>query len=117
MTNKEIVTQINDAFTKGDVEGFLNHCTEDLVWNMFGDTRNEGKENIRKWMNSNEGNCEPPVFSVDNLFGEGDLVACDGDMTMKTAEGKEWKGRYCDLYRFDNGKVKELRSYVIENKN
>ncbi len=115
-TNKEIVNQINDAFANSDVESFLTHCTENVVWHMYGDQSIEGKENIRQFMKSHEGPSDPPVFVIDNVFGEGDRVACDGGMTMKTADGNYWKGRYCDLYIFEGGKVKEMRSYIVESK-
>ncbi|MGD9628858.1 MAG: nuclear transport factor 2 family protein [Pyrinomonadaceae bacterium] len=113
--NIAIVNEINDAFTRNDIDGFLAHCTEDLYWNMAGDSEHTGKSSIREWMKQMEGH-EPPKFSVDAIFGDGDHVACHGEMTMKNADGNEGKYSYCDVYTFKGDKVSELRSYVVAHK-
>lgn len=113
--NIAIVKEINDAFTKNNIEGFLDHCTEDLYWNMAGDSEQRGKDSIRKWMGQMEGH-EPPKFSVDGIFGDGDRVACHGEMTMKDTQGMEGKYSYCDVYTFKGDKVSALRSFVVAHK-
>lgn len=114
-SNKEIVKAINEAFTKGDVEGFLLHCEEDFTWDMTGENVTQGKQQIRESMaGMNADNA--PDFSVDNMIAEGDWVVCDGAMQMTMPDGKEWKGRYCDMYRIVDGKVREMKSYIVENK-
>lgn len=114
-TNIETVSKINEAFTRNDVEGFLLHCREDLYWNMAGDTEKKGKESIREWMKQMEGH-EAPKFTVDAIFGDSSHVACHGEMTMKDPEGKEGRYSYCDVYTFADGKVTELRSFVVAHK-
>lgn len=116
MTNKEIVTQVNEAFTRGDMEGFLAYCTDEVVWHMMGDYRAEGKQTILDWMRSHDGPECLPLFTVENFLAEGDVVVCDGEMTMAVEGNPNWKGRYCDVYNFENGKIKQLRSYIIEEK-
>ncbi|CAN5207647.1 hypothetical protein BH09BAC1_BH09BAC1_03750 [soil metagenome] len=114
-TNKEIVAKVNEAFTKGDVEAFLACCAEDFTWDMVGDFKSTDKKAVREFM----GDMKPgdaPTFTVDAVIGEGDRVVCDGDMQMKTKEGKDWKGRYCDMYIIKDGLVQELKSYVVEYK-
>ena len=113
--NKQIVEKINDSFTKGNTEGFLENCSEDIVWSMIGETKKEGKTAIREWMSQMEG-MEPPKFTVDEIIAEGDSVACRGDMTMKDEKGVEGNYSYVDFYRFQNGKVAELNSYVVKHK-
>ena len=113
--NIAIVKEINDAFTRNEIEGFLAHCTEDLVWYMAGEKPQKGKAAIREWMGKMEGH-EPPKFTVDSIFGDDNNVACCGDMTMKNADGKEGKYSYCDVYTFQGDKVAELRSYVVAHK-
>ena len=117
MTEKNIaiVKEINDAFTRNDTEGFLSHCSEDLYWNMAGDTEKKGKSAIREWMKQMDGH-EAPKFTVDAIFGDANHVACHGEMTMKNAEGKEGKYSYCDVYTFSGDKVTELRSFVVAHK-
>ena len=113
--NIAIVNEINDAFTRNDIEGFLAHCTEDLYWSMAGDSEHKGKGSIREWMNQMDGH-EAPKFTVEAIFGDGDHVACHGQMTMKDKEGEEGKYSYCDVYTFTGDKVSELRSFVVAHK-
>lgn len=113
--NIAIVKEINSAFTNNDTEGFLAHCSEDLYWNMAGDTEQKGKAAIREWMKQMDGH-EAPKFTVDAIFGDESHVACHGEMTMKDPEGKEGKYSYCDIYTFVGDKVTELRSFVVAHK-
>lgn len=113
--NKQIVEKINESFTKGNTEGFLEQCTEEVVWSMAGETRKEGKTAIREWMSQMEG-MEPPKFTVDEIIAEGNSVACRGDMTMKDEKGVEGKYSYVDFYRFRDSKVAELTSYLVKHK-
>lgn len=110
---KEIVDKINETFTKGDTEGFLSYCADDVKWNMVGETSVTGKESVRQFMAHMEG-CEPPSFTVDAMAADGEYVAAQGDMTMKDENGNVNDYRYCDFYRFSDGKIVELNSYVIK---
>lgn len=114
-SNKNIVNEVNEAFSNNKVEDFLKHCADDIVWRMIGEKTTTGIKEIREWMSQMEG-CEPPVFSVDETVAEGDSVICRGDMTMKDQEGVEGKYAYCDSYQFKNGKIARLDSYVIKIK-
>ena len=110
--NKEIVEKVNAAFARGDIEGFLSFCTDDVTFAMVGDKTSKGKDAIRSWMAS--GPQEPPSFSVDDVIGEGDIVMARGNMTMKNKEGKPESYAYCHTYRFRGGQIAELKAYVIK---
>lgn len=112
-TNKQIVEKVNAAFAENNPEVFLGFCKDDVKWNMVGDEIRTGVDTIREWMKS-MGDMEPPKFTVENLFGEGDIVAANGDMTMKNKEGKDESYSYCDVYKFEDGKIAELTSYVVK---
>ena len=111
---KEIVKDVNDAFAANEIERFLNHCSEDVVWRMVGETRKTGRESIREWMSQMEGS-EPPKFTVEEMIAEGNSVVCRGNMTMKGEDGVEGKYSYCDAYRFSGDKIVQLDSYVVKN--
>lgn len=113
--NKEIVKKINDSFTAGNTDGFLEHCADNVVWNMVGDKETSGKKAIKEWMSQMEG-MEPPKFTVDKIIAEGDSVVCYGDMTMKGEDGNEGTYSYCDVYAFSGDKVSELQSFVVKHK-
>ena len=109
--NKDVVQQINDAFARNDVEGFLVHCTEDMVWNMIGHPQARGKAAIRQFMKSAPS--EPPKFSIDTVVAEGDVVTVIGEMSMKE-DGQNVPYAYCDVWRFSGAKVAELKAFVIK---
>jgi ketosteroid isomerase-like protein len=110
--NKEIVEKVNASFAEGDVEGFLSNCADDVVWTMVGNKTTRGTNAIREWLASMD--MEPPKFTVDNIIAEGDFVTAYGDMTMKEKDGKAVPYAYCDIYRFRDGKIVELNSFVIK---
>jgi uncharacterized protein len=102
-TNKETLEQANAAIAKGDFEGFLTLCTEDTVWTFEGDRTLRGKAAVRQWMAATYK--EPPKFRVDRMIAEGDFVVALGEIGQHA---------YCDVWRFREGKMAELRAFVIE---
>ena len=110
--NKQIVENVNASFAEGGAERFLSHCADDVIWTMVGDKTTKGKKAIREWLALMD--IEPPRFTVDNIIGDGDFVTAYGDMTMKDKDGKVIPYAYCDIYRFRDGKIVELSSFVIK---
>lgn len=112
LTNKAILEKANAAVTAGDNEGFLYFCTDDTKWTFVGDKTLEGKEAVREYMAT--AYLEPPQFMVENLIAEGEFVTAVGSISMKDENGKMVDYSYCDVWRFRDGKMAELRAFVIE---
>ena len=112
--NKAILTQANAAVVKGDHEAFLSHCTDDVEWTFVGDKTLKGKEAVRQYMKASY--VEPPRFRVDHLIAEGDFVTAVGDIDMKDESGRMVHSAYCDVWRIRDGKLAELRAFVVEIK-
>jgi uncharacterized protein (TIGR02246 family) len=110
--NKTILEKANAAVTEGDNEGFLSYCTEDTEWVFVGDRILQGKEAVRQWMAT--AYAEPPKFSVENLIAEGDFVTAIGKISMKDENGETSNYLYCDVWRFRDGKMAELKAFVIK---
>jgi len=110
--NKEIVAKADAAFAEGNIEGFLSLCSEDVEWTMVGAQFMKGKDAIRQWLTSMKS--EPPKFTFVNVIAEKDFATAHGDLTMKDNDGKLVPYSYCDIYRFRNDKIVELRSFVIK---
>ncbi|WP_229311860.1 nuclear transport factor 2 family protein [Larkinella rosea] len=110
--NKSILEKANLAISKGDNEEFLSHCTEDTQWDFVGDRILQGKEAVRQWMTT--AYAEPPKFRVDNLIAEGDFVTAIGKISLKDESGELASYSYCDVWRFRNGKMAELKAFVIK---
>lgn len=110
--NKAVLRQANAAVAAGDNEGFLSFCADDIVWSTVGGETLRGKEAVRAWMV--KGYAEPPKFTVRDLVAEGDTVVAIGEIESKDDEGKPVQNAYCDIWRFWDGKMVELRAFVIE---
>ena len=57
---------------------------------------------------------EPPKFMVENLIAEGEFVTALGTISMKDEDGKMVDYSYCDVWRFRDGKMIELKAFVIK---
>lgn len=110
--NKATLQKANAAVTKGDNEGFLAFCAEDIRWSVVGGETLKGKAAVREWMKANY--TEPPKFSVDTLVAEGDYVVALGEIDSHDTDGRPIHSRYSDVWRFRDGKMVELRAFVIE---
>lgn len=109
--NKATLREGNEAISRGDHEGFLALCTEDTAWTFVGDRTLRGKDAVRRYMA--EAYREPPVFDVHRLIAEGDFVTALGEITLKDESGKATRYAYCDVWRFQDGRMAELRAFVI----
>jgi uncharacterized protein len=113
--NKQLIEKLNAAWTAGDTEGLLRYYAEDVVWTIAGELTLNGLPAVREFMAPTEGH-EPPLISVDKMVAEGDSVICYGEMTMGGTPECAGTYSYCDVYTIMNGKVSELRSFVIKHK-
>lgn len=111
MNNKTVLETANAAILRGDHETFLTFCTESVQWIFVGDRVLSGKEEVRRYLA--ETYKKPPKFDVDFMIGEGDYVTAVGKISF--SENDEWtEYDYCDVWRFENGLMAELRAFVIE---
>jgi ketosteroid isomerase-like protein len=110
--NKAILQLANAAVAKGDYDGFLSYCTEDVEWTFVGDQTLKGKEAVRRYMNSTY--IEPPNFVVDQLIAEGDFITAIGKIDLRDETGKTTHSAYCDVWRLRDGKLAELKAFVLE---
>ena len=112
-TKKEIVEKVNAAFAQNNLEGFLTHCVDDVVFTIVGDQSVKGKEAIRLWMSSMMG-AQPPSINIQNIVSEGDFATAIGEMTMKEQDGTPGSYGFCDVYRFRGDKIVELKGFVVK---
>jgi uncharacterized protein len=112
--NKTLLQKANAAIAKGDIDGFLAHCTDDTEWTFVGQQTLLGKEAVRQYMK--EAYIHPPRFDVAEMIAENDLVTAMGNLTLTGPDGKETHYAYCDVWRFRGDLIAELRAYVVQIK-
>lgn len=111
-THKAMLHKANAAITRGDHEGFLACCTDDTQWTFVGERTLSGKQAVREWMATTYK--EPPRFEVHRLIADGDFLTALGEITLKDEAGKATRSAYCDVWRFRDGRMAELRAFVVE---
>ena len=109
----EIIDKINKSFQNDDPETFLDFCAEDFEWSMVGEGSHKGKDAVRKWMSEMDKHESPEIHNT-KVISNGEEAASNGEMSMKNADGENVKYSYCDIYKFQNEKVIELKSFVVK---
>ena len=112
MKNITILHTANEFIAKGDYESFLAYCTAETKWVFIGERILHGKEEVRAYLK--EFYQEPPVFDVEKSIAEGDFVMVTGEIRLRNKDGKYDYFDYCDIWRFEDGKMAELKAFVIE---
>ncbi len=110
-SNKVVLEEANAEISKGNFEGFLSSCSDDIIWTMIGDETLRGKQAVRSWMKSTY--AKPPVFAAENFISENDYVTVYGDIAIESKDGQVTRSLYCDVWRFRDGKMIELSAYAI----
>lgn len=111
--NKAILLAANAAVEKGDIEGFLQFCAEDIEWETVGEAVIKGKPALRQWMK--QAYAQPPRFSVTDLVAENDMVVALGSITSQDNAGRDVLNFYSDVWRFRDGKMVALRAFVVSS--
>lgn len=112
MNHKTTLENANKAIIQGDHETFLDYLTDDIRWNFVGDQILFGKEQIGRYLEQTYR--KPPKFDVENIISEGDYLTAVGKISIADAEDEWVEYRYCDIWRFENGKMAELTAFVIK---
>ena len=111
MKNKEIVKSVIQSFLKVDVENALIHMTDDvrMGWPGYFSLK-PGKNAIREFYKD-----IPQILSseIEFLVEEGDVVIGNGKMTARHDNDEIKNSFFCDVYKLENGKVKEIKSHVV----
>ncbi|MCH5719087.1 nuclear transport factor 2 family protein [Niabella hibiscisoli] len=111
MDNKEILLRANAEIDKGNYEGFLEYCTDDTRWIFVGEQTLQGKAAVLKYMK--DAYLQPPRVTVENFVVEGDYLIVYGTIALLN-EAQNWVDYgYCDAWRLEDGKLAELKAYVV----
>ena len=110
--NKIILENANKAILNGEHEIFLSYLTDDIKWNFVGDRSITGKGQVSRYIN--DAYIRPPKFNVANIVSEGSFVTAVGCIKVIDKSGQWTEYDYCDLWRFENGKMAELNAYIIK---
>lgn len=104
--------EFNIAFAKGNLEFLIKNVTDEIVWNIIGDRKIEGKEKFTEELGKMKSEKATELI-IEQILSHGKEGASNGIMTMQ--DGKKYA--FSDFYVFKNTKstdVKSITSYVIK---
>lgn len=104
--------EFNIALAKGDLEFLTESVTDEIVWNIIGDRKTEGKEEFIEELKKIK---EKKVIelTLEQILSHGKEGAVNG--TIKMRNGK--KHSFSNFYFFKGAKgakIKLITSYIIE---
>ncbi len=112
-TARHILEAANAEMAAGNPEGFLAFCTDDIRWEIVGDTLLVGKADVLAWARRTYA-LAPPQFTADLWIVQGNWLTVHGEITVQDALRGPVHSRYCDLWRIRDNKLAELRAFAIE---
>ncbi|RUO38580.1 hypothetical protein CWE13_02745 [Aliidiomarina shirensis] len=114
---KTFLARFNQAWAEHDIKTIIAGVTDDIRFQMAtDDTGIKGKEAFEKWLTEMMNPDYKVTMNTERLFISGNDAALSGSMEMVDPTGAEHKFAFCDLYTLRDGKVSELRAYVMDYK-
>ena len=53
-----------------------------------------------------------PIITIKTVIEEKNIVVVESTGIATTIKGKPYNQTYCDVYHFENGKIKEFTTYL-----
>jgi ketosteroid isomerase-like protein len=113
MSNKKVIEIYMDGFSKGDHSLILSCLTDDVIWEMPGLFHKVGKEAFDKEI-ENDAFVGKPTIVLIRMVEEGNIIVAEGSVTCKMKSGGLLDAMFCDIFRFENGKIKQLTGYLMQ---
>lgn len=110
MSNRDILIKANEAFSEGNYEEFLTYCTDDTKWDYVGDQTIIGKEKLREYLATTY---EESTFTIERYIEEGAYLTALGSIKLRNKDGQLVNYSVCDVWTFREGKLAELKAFVI----
>lgn len=108
----EFLKEFNIAFAEGNVKFLAESVTDEIIWNIIGDRKIEGRENFAEELEKMKEQKTTELI-LDQILSHGKEGAANG--IIKTQNEKKYA--FSDFYTFNNTKGKKLKSitsYLIE---
>ena len=115
--NKRLMKTVFEGLAVGDSSLFRAHMAENFRVVVMGRSSwsgaVEGREALRRYFEyvgarfREQGRTIPERFIAD-----GDLVAVEAQGDNYSSTGERYNNHYCLVFRFENGKIAEMREYM-----
>jgi ketosteroid isomerase-like protein len=106
-----LLKKISEAFTRGNIAFSQTYLADDIRWNIVGNSPIVGKEEVLEVSKMLQLESYP-VITIKNMVAEGNYVVVESTGDAKTKTGKPYNQTYCDVFRFEHGKLQEITTYL-----
>jgi uncharacterized protein len=103
--------QIAEAFAKGNLKFSATHLSEDVIWNILGSSPIFGKEQVLEISKMLQLESFP-IITIKNIIAQANFVVIESTGKANTKTGKPYNQLYCDIFRFEEEKIKEITTYL-----
>jgi uncharacterized protein len=110
--HKRVVEAYFEGFRQGDHAAILSLLTDEVVWDLPGYTRREGKAAFDQEI-GNESFTGRPTLVIDRLVEEGDAVVAIGTGAASLTSGETHRFAYCDVFTFSGDLIRRVESYLV----
>ncbi len=101
----EFLKEFNIAFAKGNLEFIAESITDNIIWNIIGDRKIEGKEKFTEELEKMKSEKATELI-IDQILSHGKEGATNGIMKMEN--GKKYA--FSDFYKFEGAKGAKIKS-------
>lgn len=108
---KSVVEFYMNSFQEHDHKKILSCLTDDVEWIIHGHRSLKGKEAFDAEI-ENEGFEGKPEISLNRMTEENNVVIAEGTVLAKPKNQDQILLAFCDVFEFENGKIKKLISYL-----
>ena len=108
---KVLLRDFISAFANADIDGILSPMSDDIVWNLVGDSVIEGKENVRALLEAMQGIGTSDLV-IESIITHGREAAVNGVIRSNSGQAHA----FCDVVQFTRAasmKIKTMTSYSI----
>lgn len=107
---KEFIKDFNLAFFQADTKFIIDHVSDDIVWEIYGDKTIKGKADFNKEIMSMVG-CSADELIIHHIITHGKEAACNGEFVMN-----EKRYAFTDVYVFASAgskSIEKMYSYIL----
>jgi uncharacterized protein len=120
--NSLTVQQAFDNFLKGNVQGILDVCTDDITWGSYLDPAvpfsktYQGKKGVGEFFATLAATSDYKTFDTQDFYADGDAVLVKGyqEAVVKTT-GKTFAHDFLMQFKLRDGKIAYFFSFIDMN--
>jgi uncharacterized protein len=109
------IKKLSEEFSRGNFPATYNYFANDIEWKIIGDKMISGKENAIAFCTKMMTEIGSSTLNNINVIAEDNCVAIEGNCYFTNEEGKAAAVEYCDVFRFEEGQIKTITSYLVSS--